>query len=109
MGVTPKLGNLGAVTTTLEEAVNWARTGATWPLLFGLACCAIEFMSTGATPYDFDRFGITPRASPRQADVMVIAGTAGMNFFWTGVSRYCKIICGGQDMISSNRCAVPFQ
>jgi NADH-quinone oxidoreductase subunit B len=70
-----KLGNLGVVTTTLDEAVNWARNGAMWPLLFGLACCAIEMMSTQASNYDMSRFGMElNRASPRQADLIIVAG-----------------------------------
>ncbi len=75
MGVTSKLGNLGVVTTTLDTAVNWARTGAMWPLLFGLACCAIEMMATQASDYDLSRFGMElNRASPRQSDLMIVAG-----------------------------------
>jgi NADH-quinone oxidoreductase subunit B len=73
--VSSKLGNLGVVTTTLETAVNWGRTGAMWPLLFGLACCAIEMMSTQASNYDMSRFGMElNRASPRQSDLMIVAG-----------------------------------
>jgi NADH-quinone oxidoreductase subunit B len=73
--VSSKLGNLGVVTTTLDTAVNWARTGAMWPLLFGLACCAIEMMSTQASDYDLSRFGMElNRASPRQADLIIVAG-----------------------------------
>lgn len=75
MGVTKKLGNLGVITTTLEAAVNWGRTGAMWPMLFGLACCAIEMMSTQASHYDMSRFGMElMRASPRQSDLMIVAG-----------------------------------
>ena len=75
MGVTGKLGNLGVVTTTLEQAVNWARAGAMWPLLSGLACCAIEMMSTQASHYDMSRFGMElMRASPRQSDLLIVAG-----------------------------------
>src|SRR5690606_34462094 len=75
MGVTSKLGNLGVVTTTLDTAVNWARTGAMWPLLFGLACCAIEYMSTQASNYDMSRFGMElNRATPRQADLLIVSG-----------------------------------
>ena len=66
MGVSSKLGNLGVVTTTLEQAVNWGRTRAMWPMLFGLACCAIEMMATQASHYDVSRFGMElMRASPR--------------------------------------------
>ena len=66
----------GFVTTTLEQAVNWARQGSLWPMTFGLACCAIEMMATGAGRYDLDRFGAGAfRATPRQADLMIVAGT----------------------------------
>jgi NADH-quinone oxidoreductase subunit B len=66
----------GFVTTTLENAVNWARQGSLWPMTFGLACCAIEMMATGAGRYDIDRFGAGAfRATPRQADLMIVAGT----------------------------------
>ncbi|NLE50502.1 MAG: NADH-quinone oxidoreductase subunit B [Chloroflexi bacterium] len=75
MGVTQKLGDMGVVTLRLEDAVNWARTRAMWPLLFGLACCAIEMMSTQASNYDMSRFGMElNRASPRQSDLMIVAG-----------------------------------
>src|SRR5215212_8278963 len=75
MGVAGKLGNLGVVTTTLEQAVNWGRTNAMWPMLFGLACCAIEMMAAQASDYDLSRFGMEiNRASPRQADLMIVAG-----------------------------------
>lgn len=75
MGVSEKLGNLGVVTTTLEQAVGWGRTGAMWPMLFGLACCAIEMMSSQAGHYDMSRFGMElMRPSPRQSDLMIVAG-----------------------------------
>ena len=75
MGVAGKLGNLGVVTTSLETAVNWGRTGAMWPMLFGLACCAIEMMSSQASNYDLSRFGMElMRPSPRQSDLMIVAG-----------------------------------
>jgi NADH-quinone oxidoreductase subunit B len=61
--------------TPLDKLFNWARAGSLWPLTFGLACCAIEMMATGASHFDLDRFGIIFRASPRQADVIIIAGT----------------------------------
>lgn len=64
------------ITTTVEQAINWARQASVWPLTFGLACCAIEMMATGASRYDMDRFGAGAfRATPRQADLMVVAGT----------------------------------
>jgi NADH-quinone oxidoreductase subunit B len=75
MGLEQKLGNLGVVTMTLEQAVNWGRTNAMWPMLFGLACCAIEMMSAQAAHYDMSRFGMElMRASPRQSDLMIVAG-----------------------------------
>ena len=61
--------------TTLEQVKGWARSNSLWPLTFGLACCAIEMMGTGGSHYDFDRFGVIFRASPRQSDVMMVAGT----------------------------------
>jgi NADH-quinone oxidoreductase subunit B len=63
------------LTTTVDRAVHWARSNALFPATFGLACCAIEMMATGAARNDLDRFGIIFRASPRQADVMIVAGT----------------------------------
>ncbi len=64
------------ITTTVEQAINWARQSSIWPMTFGLACCAIEMMATGASRYDIDRFGAGAfRASPRQADLMIVAGT----------------------------------
>ncbi len=64
------------VTTTLEQAMNWAKESSIWPMTFGLACCAIEMMATGASRFDLDRFGAGAfRASPRQADLMIVAGT----------------------------------
>ena len=61
--------------TKLHDLLNWARLSSLWPMSFGLACCAIEMMSAHAAGYDLDRLGIMPRPSPRQADVMVVAGT----------------------------------
>jgi NADH-quinone oxidoreductase subunit B len=75
MGIEEKAGDLGIVTTTLETVVNWGRTNAMWPLLFGLACCAIEMMGAQGANYDLSRFGMElNRASPRQADLMIVAG-----------------------------------
>ncbi len=75
MGLEQKMANLGMVTLKLEQAVNWARSNAIWPMLFGLACCAIEMMSAQASDYDMSRFGMElMRASPRQSDLMIVAG-----------------------------------
>jgi NADH-quinone oxidoreductase subunit B len=68
--------NPGVVTTTVEWLFNWARKSSPWPMTFGLACCAIEMMAAGASRYDLDRFGAGVfRPSPRQSDVMIVAGT----------------------------------
>jgi len=72
---TDELQDKGFVVARLDKLVNWARTGSLWPMTFGLACCAVEMMHTYAARYDLDRFGIFPRASPRQSDVMIVAGT----------------------------------
>jgi NADH-quinone oxidoreductase subunit B len=74
MGVEETLGN-NVITTSLDKVVNWSRSRSLWPMTFGLACCAIEMMATGAARFDLDRFGVLFRASPRQADLIVIAGT----------------------------------
>eukprot|EP00999_Lentomonas_sp_LEN2_P000540 NODE_1540_length_820_cov_109.717172_g1492_i0.p1 GENE.NODE_1540_length_820_cov_109.717172_g1492_i0~~NODE_1540_length_820_cov_109.717172_g1492_i0.p1 ORF type:complete len:202 (+),score=24.36 NODE_1540_length_820_cov_109.717172_g1492_i0:180-785(+) len=61
--------------TTADKVVNWARSGSLWPMTFGLACCAVEMMHMAAARYDQDRLGVVFRASPRQSDVMIVAGT----------------------------------
>lgn len=70
-----KSGQGGIVLTKVDDLLNWARLSAVWPVGFGLACCAIEMMSTYASNYDLDRLGVIPRPSPRQADLMIVAGT----------------------------------
>jgi NADH-quinone oxidoreductase subunit B len=65
----------GFATTKLDDLVNWARTGSLWPVAFGLACCAVEMMHAATARYDLDRFGMMFRPSPRQSDVMIVAGT----------------------------------
>jgi NADH-quinone oxidoreductase subunit B len=64
-----------AIITTIDKVINWSRLSSIWPMTFGLACCAIEMMTSGSAHYDLDRFGIIFRASPRQSDVLIIAGT----------------------------------
>jgi len=66
---------LDYVLTSADAVVNWARQGSIWPMTFGLACCAVEMMHVSAPRYDQDRLGIIFRASPRQSDVMIVAGT----------------------------------
>ncbi len=70
-----ELKDNGFLLTTLEDVVNWARAGSCWPMTFGLACCAVEMMHAVASRYDLDRFGSMPRPSPRQSDLMIVAGT----------------------------------
>jgi NADH-quinone oxidoreductase subunit B len=66
----------GVLISTVEQTINWARQGSLWPMTFGIACCAIEMMAAGASRFDLDRFGAGAfRPSPRQADLMVVAGT----------------------------------
>lgn len=65
----------GVLTGNVQSFINWARSNSIWYMTFGIACCAIEMMATGASKYDFDRFGMIPRASPRQTDLMIVAGT----------------------------------
>ena len=74
-GPIAKSGDGGLVITKVDDLLNWARLSSIWPMGFGLACCAIEMMATYASGYDLDRFGVIPRSSPRQSDVMIVAGT----------------------------------
>lgn len=73
--VTDELDGQGFVVANLNRLVNWARTGSLWPMTFGLACCAVEMIHSATARYDLDRFGIVFRPSPRQSDVMIVAGT----------------------------------
>ena len=76
MGVAESGFERNIVTTTVDSVVNWARKSSLWPMTFGLACCAIEMMATGASRFDMARFGAEVfRATPRQADLMIVAGT----------------------------------
>jgi NADH-quinone oxidoreductase subunit B len=65
----------GFFTTTIDAVMNWAHSGSLWPMTFGLACCAVEMMHAAAPRYDLDRLGVIYRASPRQSDLMIVAGT----------------------------------
>jgi NADH-quinone oxidoreductase subunit B len=70
-----QLQQQGFITTSLGQLLDWAHSGSLWPMTFGLACCAIEMMHCAASRYDLDRFGLLFRATPRQSDVMIVAGT----------------------------------
>lgn len=69
------VSNKGYFITQLDKLAAWAQSGSLWPMTFGLACCAVEMMQTASSRYDLDRFGIVFRPSPRQSDVMIVAGT----------------------------------
>jgi NADH-quinone oxidoreductase subunit B len=73
--VQSELADKGFLVTKLDNVVNWARTGSLWWMTFGLACCAVEMIHASMPRYDLERFGVMPRASPRQSDVMIVAGT----------------------------------
>ncbi len=76
MGLLDRKLEANVITTRLDWVVNWARKSALWPMTFGLACCAIEMIATVSSRYDIDRFGAGVfRASPRQSDLMIVAGT----------------------------------
>src|SRR3954462_14764979 len=73
--INAELGDKGFLVTSTEELFQWARTGSLWWMTFGLACCAVEMIHVNMPRYDMERFGAAPRASPRQSDVMIVAGT----------------------------------
>nr|WP_253307776.1 NADH-quinone oxidoreductase subunit B [Rickettsia endosymbiont of Ceutorhynchus assimilis] len=73
--INDELSNRGFLLTTVDDLVGWARANSLWPMTFGLACCAVEMMQAAASRYDMDRFGMLFRPSPRQADLMIVAGT----------------------------------
>ncbi len=74
-GVTDKLADKGFLVARADDLITWARTGSLHWMTFGLACCAVEMMQASMPRYDLERFGFAPRASPRQSDVMIVAGT----------------------------------
>ena len=75
MGIESLLQQQGFFTTSFDKLLAWARSGSLWPMSFGLACCAVEMMHSAASRYDLDRFAVVFRPSPRQSDVMIVAGT----------------------------------
>lgn len=70
-----EMNDRGFVVAKFDKLLDWARTGSLWPMTFGLACCAVEMIHSYMSRYDLDRFGVIPRPSPRQSDVMIVAGT----------------------------------
>ena len=73
--ISKHLNDKGFLLTSADNLFDWARTGSMWPMTFGLACCAVEMIHAYMSRYDLDRFGMIPRPSPRQSDVMIVAGT----------------------------------
>ncbi len=75
LDVEEELKERGFFISSADKLINWARTGSLWPMTFGLACCAVEMIHAYMPRYDLERFGVVPRGSPRQSDVMIVAGT----------------------------------
>ena len=94
------------MTTSLEQAINWSRQGSLWPMTFGIACCAIEMMSAGASRYDLDRFGAGAfRASPRQSDLMIVAGTVNYKMA-SRVRRLWELMPDPKYVIAMGGCTI---
>ena len=104
MSVLENRFNDNIVVTTVDSLFNWARASALWPMTFGLACCAIEMMATGASRFDWERFGLIPRATPRQADLMIVAGTVTLKMA-TRVKRLYEQMAEPKYVISMGSCA----
>ncbi len=92
------------VLTTVDNVINWGRQSSLFAMTFGLACCAIEMMATGGPRYDWDRFGIIPRATPRQSDLMIVAGTVTLKMA-TRVKRLYEQMAEPKYVISMGSCA----
>lgn len=92
------------IVTPLNAVVSWARQGSFWPLTFGLACCAVEMMHATVSRYDFDRFGVIFRATPRQADLIIVAGTL-TNKMAPGLRRLYEQVLDPKWVISMGSCA----
>ncbi|CUS77872.1 NADH dehydrogenase subunit B [Candidatus Kryptonium thompsonii] len=92
------------IITSVEDVLNWARLSSLWMMQFGLACCAIEMMAASASHFDIMRFGIIPRSSPRQADLMIVAGTVTLKMA-SRVKRLYEQMPDPKYVISMGSCA----
>lgn len=88
----------------IDNLINWARSNSPWFFQFGLACCAIEMMAAAAPRHDLERFGAMPRASPRQSDVMIVAGTVTLTMA-TRIKRLYEQMANPKYVISMGSCA----
>ena len=88
----------------LDQLINWARSGSPWFFQFGLACCAIEMIAAAQPRYDLERFGIMPRATPRQADVMIVSGTVTLKMA-TRIKRLYEQMANPKYVVSMGSCS----
>nr|YP_004841716.1 NADH dehydrogenase subunit 10 [Ichthyophthirius multifiliis]AEL89258.1 NADH dehydrogenase subunit 10 [Ichthyophthirius multifiliis] len=92
------------IITPINSVISWARQGSFWPLTFGLACCAVEMMHATVSRYDFDRFGVIFRATPRQSDLILVAGTL-TNKMAPGLRRLYEQTLDPKWVLSMGSCA----
>ena len=99
-----KTGEGSVIVASLDSLLNWARESSLWQMSFGLACCAIEMMSTAASHYDMMRFGVIPRPSPRQSDVIIISGTVTLKMA-TRIKMLYEQMADPKYVISMGNCS----
>src|SRR5947207_13189243 len=99
-----KTGDGNIIVTNLDALFNWSRSSSLWQMSFGLACCAIEMMSTAASHYDMMRFGVIPRPSPRQSDVIIISGTVTLKMA-TRIKMLYEQMADPKYVISMGNCS----